>query len=62
MTIAQILPRWLRRRPPPAAFRKTRPATKKDRQILPTLPFKTQPPARFQEDTSPPGVRIQWRG
>ena len=60
MTIAQYLPRWLRRKPPDTAFRKARPATKKDRQILPTLPT-AQPPARLQDDDSRPGFRIYWR-
>ena len=61
MTIAQCLSRWLRRKPPDTAFRKARPITKKDRQILPTLPPKAQPPARLQDDDSPPGFRIYWR-
>ena len=61
MTIVQYLPQWLRRRPIKPARPKARIITKKDRQILPTLPQRDSPPARFRDDDSPPGFRINWR-
>ena len=61
MTIITYFPKWLARR-----FARQRPNRAirpqlKQRQILPTLPGKQSAPARFQDDDSPPGYRIQWR-
>jgi hypothetical protein len=61
MTINLLLPKWLARkfaRPKPQAA--IRPHLKV-RQILPTLPTNQRSPARFQDDNSPAGFRIQWR-
>jgi hypothetical protein len=61
MTIAQYLPRWLRsfaRKPPPQRAARR---SKKDRQVLPTLPNLKQPSTAFQDDQSPAGYRILWR-
>ncbi len=61
MTITQFLPQWLRRAAQKPARLKPRYVSMKDRQILPTLPQMTRPPARFQDDNSPAGCRISWR-
>jgi hypothetical protein len=61
MTISQYLPRWLRSRLQQPAPQKIRTLSKKDRQVLPTLPNVKRPAVRFQDDDSPPGYRIQWR-
>jgi hypothetical protein len=61
MTINLLLPKWLARkfaRPRPKAA--IRPHLKV-RQILPTLPTNQLRLARFQDDSSPAGFRIQWR-
>src|SRR5262249_22066465 len=50
MTLTQYLPQWLRRRPQITARPRTTTITKKDRQILPTLPQNARPPARLQDD------------
>jgi hypothetical protein len=60
-TIVQYLPQWLRSRlRKPAPQKVTRPS-KKDRQVLPTLPNWKQSSTAFQDDESPPGYRILWR-
>ena len=61
MTISILFPRWLARR-----FARPRPGQKvrphlKIRQVLPTLPKNKRTFARFQDDNSPAGGRIQWR-
>jgi len=60
MTIAQYLPKWLRGR-----FRKPAPQnvtsrSKKDWQVLPTLPKSKRPSVLFQDDQSRAGCRILW--
>ena len=61
MTLTQYLPQWLRRRSQKSAQPKARIRNKKDRQVIPTLPQSAHPPARFHDDDSPPGYRINWR-
>lgn len=61
MTLTQYLPQWLRRRSQKPAQPKASILNKKDRQVIPTLPQSARPPARFQDDDSPPGYRINWR-
>lgn len=61
MTITQYLPQWLRRGSRKRAPKIARALSKKQRQALPTLPQSARPPARFQDDDSPPGYRINWR-
>jgi hypothetical protein len=61
MNFTILLPKWLvqklaRPKPPLAA-----PPDLKQRQLLPTLPKADLRTARFQDDDSPPGHRIQWR-
>jgi hypothetical protein len=59
-TIVQYVPKWLRGRlqkPPPP---KTKTVSKKDRQVLPTLPNQTVS-AVFSQDDSPAGYRVLWR-
>jgi hypothetical protein len=60
MTIAQYLPQWLRSRSPKPAPRKLKTGTKKDRQVLPTLPKQTHS-VIFSQDSSPVGYRVLWR-
>ena len=61
MTIAQYLPQWLQSWLHKSAPQKGKVASKKDRQVLPTLPQPQRPPVRLQDDDSPPGFRIYWR-
>jgi hypothetical protein len=60
MTIAQCLPQWLRSRSQKPAPRKLKTVTKKDRQVLPTLPKQTHS-VIFSQDSSPAGYRVLWR-
>ena len=60
MTITQYIPQWLRSRPQKAAPQNARVLSKKDRQILPTLPKPERPSIRLQDDDSPAGYRILW--
>ena len=63
MTIVQYIPQWLRPRlqKPAPAPPQAKTLSKKDWQVLPTLPTRKRPPIRFQDDDSPAGYRIQWR-
>lgn len=61
ITLIPFIPQWLRRWRPKPVPPKSKIITKKDRQVLPTLPETTRPPKSWQEDTSPAGFRIQWR-
>ncbi|HTB85113.1 MAG TPA: hypothetical protein VK742_15795 [Candidatus Sulfotelmatobacter sp.] len=61
MNLTILTPKWLvrkiaRPKPPPRARYQL-----KQRQLLKTLPTPEPPVARFQDDDSPPGYRIQWR-
>jgi len=58
-TIVQYVPKWLRvrlQKPTPA---KPKAVTKKDRQVLPTLPKQTRS-VLFSQDDSPAGYRVLW--
>ena len=61
MTIAQYFPQWLRSRLQKPAPQSVSARSKKQRQILPTLPNPKRRSIRFQDDGSPPGYRILWR-
>jgi hypothetical protein len=61
MTIAQYLPQWLWSRWQKPAPQKARILSKKDWQILPTLPRPQRPATRFEDDAGPPGYPIYWR-
>ena len=61
MTIAQYLPQWLWSRVQKPDPQKARILSKKDRQILPTLPTPQRHPMRSQDDDGPPGYPIYWR-
>ena len=56
MTIAQYLPQWLRNRFTKPAPPKPTTATKKDRQVLPTLPEQSRS-VIFSQDDGPAGYR-----
>jgi hypothetical protein len=61
MTIAQYLPRWLRNRFQKPGSQNARIPSKKDRQILPTVPKPQPPPSPPQDDDGPLRFRIYWR-
>ncbi len=50
MTIAQYLPQWLRSRLQKPAPQNVARASKKDRQVLPSLPKPQRAPIRLQDD------------
>ena len=60
MTIAQYLPQWLRNRLSKPAPPKPITVSKKDRQVLPTLPKQTHS-LIFSEDDKSGGYRLLWR-
>ena len=59
-TIVQYVPKWLRARLPKPAQPKSKTVSKKDRQVLPTLPRQTRS-VIFSQDDSPAGYRVLWR-
>jgi hypothetical protein len=59
-TIAKYLPKWLRARPKKPIQPKSRTVSKKDRQVLPTLPNQSRSVV-FSQDDSPAGYRLLWR-
>jgi hypothetical protein len=61
MTIVQYIPQWLRSRLQKPVPQKLKTVTKKDRQILPTLPKPISPPIRRQDDDNAARFRIYWR-
>ncbi len=61
MTIAQYLPQWLRSRLLKPAPPKARSPSKKDRQVLPTLPKAAPPPVRPEDEEAALRFRIYWR-
>jgi hypothetical protein len=61
MIIAQYLPPWLRSRWRTSAQPKVRILSKKDRQILPTVPEPPPPPKQFDDDGAPLRFRVYWR-
>jgi hypothetical protein len=60
-TIVRFLPQWLRGRSQKSASQSLKSISKKDRQVLPTLPQQSRPPIPWQDDNSPAGFRILWR-
>ena len=61
MTIVQYLPQWLRNRWQKPTPQNAQTVSKKNRQVLPTLPRPKCPPIPWQDDDSPPGYPIYWR-
>jgi len=61
MTIAQYLPQWLRNRWRRPASWSGRVLSKKDRQVLPTVPKSPRPPSQLDDDGAPLRFRIYWR-
>jgi hypothetical protein len=59
-TIVQYVPKWLRVRLQKPAQPKTKTVSKKDRQVLPTLP-KQRHSFSLSQDDSPPGYRVLWK-
>ena len=59
-TIVQYVPKWLRVRLQKPAQPKSRTISKKDRQVLPTLPEQSRS-VIFSQDDSPAGYRVLWR-
>jgi hypothetical protein len=59
-TLVQFVPKWLQDRLRKPAQPKTKALSKKDRQVLPTLPKQSRSLV-FSQDDSPPGYRVQWR-
>ena len=60
-TLVQYVPKWLRVRLQGPPQPKVRTASKKDRQILPTLAKPPQPPSQLDDDGAPLRFRIYWR-
>ena len=59
MTMTQYLPTWLRSRfRKPAPLEVTR-LSKKDRQVLPTLPNAKRPSILFENGEKPPGHKFR---
>jgi hypothetical protein len=59
-TIVQFVPKWLRDRLQKPVQPKSKTLSKKDRQILPTLPKQSRS-VTFSRDNSPAGYRVLWR-
>ena len=59
-TIVQYVPKWLRVRLQKPTQPKPKTISKKDRQVLPTLPKQTRS-VIFSQDDSPAGYRVLWR-
>ena len=59
-TIVQFVPKWLRVRLQKPTPPKPKTVSKKDRQVLPTLPNQKRS-VIFSQDDSPAGYRVLWR-
>jgi hypothetical protein len=59
-TIVQYLPKWLQARLQKPAQPKSKTVSKKDRQVLPTLPKQSRS-VIFSQDDSPVGYRVLWK-
>ena len=59
-TIVQYMPKWLRAKLKKPTQPKSKTVSKKDRQVLPTLPSQTRS-VIFSQDDSPAGYRVLWR-
>jgi hypothetical protein len=58
-TLVQFVPKWLRVRLQRPTQPKSKTVSKKDRQVLPTLPNTKRPPILFQDGQSPPGHQLR---
>ena len=58
-TLVQYVPKWLRDRLQKPAQPKPNNPTKKDRQVLPTLPKSRS--VIFSQDDSPAAYRVLWK-
>ena len=61
MTIAQYLPQWLQSRLHKPAPQKGKVASKKDRQVLPTVPKAQTRSSQLDDDGAPLRFRVYWR-
>ena len=59
-TLVQLVPKWLRLRLQKPTPPKPKTISKKDRQVLPTLPNQSRS-VIFSQDDSPAGYRVLWR-
>jgi hypothetical protein len=59
-TLVQFVPKWLRARLQKPTQPKTKTVSKKDRQVLPTLPKQSRS-LIFSQDDSPAGYRVLWK-
>ena len=59
-TIVQFVPKWLRARLQKPPQLKSKTLSKKDRQVLPTLPKQSRS-VIFSQDDSPAGYKVLWR-
>ena len=59
-TIVQFVPKWPRVRLQKPTQPKSKSVSKKDRQVLPTLPKQSRS-VIFSHDDSPAGYRVLWR-
>ncbi len=60
MTIVPYLPQWMRGKRQKPTPRRLKTVSKKDRQVLPTLPKQSRSMI-FSQDNSPAGYRALWR-
>ena len=61
MTIAQYLPQWLQSWLHKSAPQKGKVASKKDRQVLPTVPKAQTRSSQLDDDGAPLRFRVNWR-
>jgi hypothetical protein len=58
-TLVQFVPKWLRQRLQMPTQPKPKTTSKKDRQILPTLPNARRPSPQFQDRERPAGHQLR---
>jgi len=61
MTIAHYLPQWLQSRLHKSAPQKGKVVSKKDRQVLPTVPKAQTQASQLDDDGAPLRFRVYWR-
>ena len=61
MTIAQYIPQWLRSWLHKSAPQKAKIVSKKDRQVLPTVPKAGRRSSQLDDDGAPLRFRVYWR-
>ena len=61
MTIAQYLPQWLQSGQHKSAPQKGKVASKKDRQVLPTVPKAQTRSSQLDDDGAPLRFGVYWR-